>query len=330
MKKAGAAMLLFLLLGAAFPGLAWAQELELGGQIVGIQIRTEGVLVADMAPVETAEGSRSPAEEAGIHRGDLILAVCGRAVNGTGELVEAVAELAGEPAELTVLRKEERLQLFVRPALSTENQWKLGMWLRDGISGIGTLTFRDPVTGRFGALGHSISDADTGVVVPLNSGYITDAQIVGVTPGAAGAPGELNGCADLGQVLGSVEHNTGHGVYGRMDTAPGGATAETGEIRLGQASILCTVNGRETREYAVQITRIYKDSDGEHVLLNVTDPSLLSATGGIVQGMSGSPILQNGFLVGAVTHVFVNDPTKGYGISIYDMLDDADLMEKAA
>ena len=306
MKKAGAAVLFLFLLGAAFPGLAWAQELELGGQVVGIQIHTEGVLVADMAPVETAEGSRSPAEEAGVRRGDLILAVCGRPVGGTGELIEAVAALDGAPAELTVQRQKERLQLFVRPALSTENQWKLGMWLRDGVSGIGTLTFCDPATGRFGALGHSISDADTGIVVPLDSGCITDAQIVGVTPGAAGAPGELKGCADLGRVLGSVDRNTGHGVYGRMDAHSAGQKAETGEIRLGEASILCTVDGREKREFAVQITRIYKDGDGEHVLLNVTDPALRAVTGGIVQGMSGSPILQNGLLVGAVTHVSVS------------------------
>ncbi len=319
MKKAGMT-LLFCLFLASFPTTAYAQELVAGGQVVGIQIKTDGVLVAGVAPVETAEGSSSPASDAGLRQGDFIMEIDGRAVDGAGELITAVGELDGAPATLTILRQGEALTVTVQPVLSRENQWMLGMWLRDGISGIGTVTFYDPATGLFGALGHSISDADTGVVVPLGRGSISDAEIVGVTPGAAGAPGELNGCADMNQVLGSVEVNTGHGIFGHSSSPLQGKLLEVGLVQAGPAVILATVDGRTVRAYSVEINRLYRDSDGQHLMLTVTDPELLARTGGIVQGMSGSPILQNDKLVAAVTHVFVNQPEKGYGISIQDML----------
>ncbi|MBO5496893.1 MAG: SpoIVB peptidase, partial [Oscillospiraceae bacterium] len=161
---------------------------------------------------------------------------------------------------------------------------------------------------------------DNCTAVPLGQGSITDAEIVGVTPGAAGAPGELNGCADMGRVLGNIEHNTPSGIYGQSTGDLGGRLMETGEIHTGPATILSTVSGRQVEEFRAEVNRVARDSEGTHVLLTVTDPELLARTGGIVQGMSGSPILQDGRLVGAVTHVFVNDPTKGYGISVQDML----------
>jgi len=320
MRKAVMTTLSCLFLAAAFPTAAYAQTLVAGGQVVGIQIKTDGVMVAGVAPVETAEGSRSPAGDAGLRRGDFIMEIDGRAVDGAGDLISAVGRLAGKGATLTVLRQGQTLSVTVQPALSREDQWMLGMWLRDGISGIGTVTFYDPATGLFGALGHSISDFDTGVVVPLGKGSISEAEIVGVTPGSPGAPGELNGCADMGRVLGSVDANTGHGIFGHSDTPLPGRPLETGQVAAGPASILATVDGRTVRQYAVEINRLYRDSDGQHLMLTVTDPELLGRTGGIVQGMSGSPILQNGKLVAAVTHVFVNQPDKGYGISIQDML----------
>ena len=320
MKKAVMTTLSCLFLAAAFPTAAYAQSLVAGGQVVGIQIKTEGVMVAGVAPVETAEGSRSPASEAGLRQGDFIMEIDGRAVDGAGDLIGAVGALNGASAELTVLRQGKCLTVTVQPALSREDQWMLGMWLRDGISGIGTVTFYDPATGLFGALGHSISDFDTGVVVPLGKGSISDAEIVGVSPGNPGAPGELNGCADMNHVLGSVEANTGHGIFGHCSEALDGKLLEVGQVQAGPASILATVDGRSVREFTVEINRLYRDSDGQHLMLTVTDPELLARTGGIVQGMSGSPILQNGKLVAAVTHVFVNQPDRGYGISIQDML----------
>ena len=320
MRKIMMTALSCLFLAAAFPTAAYAQALVAGGQVVGIQIRTEGVIVAGVAPVETAGGSRSPASDAGLRQGDLILEIDGRAVEGAGELIASVGALGGAPAELTVQRQGQTLHVTVQPVLSREDQWMLGMWLRDGISGIGTVTFYDPATGLFGALGHSISDFDTGVVLPLGRGSISDAEIVGVTPGEAGAPGELNGCADVDRVLGSVEANTEHGIFGHSGSPLAGKLLEIGQVAAGPASILATVDGRNVREYAVEVNRLYRDSDGLHLMLTVTDPELLARTGGIVQGMSGSPILQNGRLVAAVTHVFVNQPDKGYGISIQDML----------
>lgn len=330
MKKAAITALLCLFLSSAFSGAAFAQELVVGGQVVGIQISTEGVMVAGVAEVETAGGRSSPASDAGLQQGDFIIEADGEKVTGAGALIEAVGKKQGASVELTVKREGKTLKLTVQPALSNENQWMLGMWLRDGISGIGTVTFSDPDTGIFGALGHSISDCDSGVMVPLEKGSISDAEIVSITKGASGSPGELNGCADVGKILGSVDENTAHGIFGRSFVALGSRAVETGDIRPGKASIISTVSGRQTAEYQVEITRVYSDGDGRHIMLTVTDPRLLNQTGGIVQGMSGSPILQDGKLVGAVTHVFVNDPTRGYGISIQDMLRSAGIEEKAA
>ena len=329
MKKTAISALFALLLTAGLPVAACAQELVVGGQIVGIQVSTEGVLVAEIGAVDTAEGRRSPAEEAGLKQGDLILEADGVTLEDAGALIDTVRGLDGAPVDLLVRREGRELSLTVTPARSAEGQWMLGMFLRDGISGIGTVTYYDPEAGSFGALGHSINDGEGGLLLPLEKGSITDAEVLSVTPGAAGAPGELNGCSDLSRVLGSVDQNTEHGIYGHLYSFPGGRLVETGELHLGSASILSTVNGRQVQEFDAQITRIYKDSEGEHVMLSVTDPELKARTGGIVQGMSGSPILQDGRLVAAVTHVFVSDPTRGYGISIRDMLQAAQRAQAA-
>lgn len=328
MKKAIISTLLCFSLTAALSTVAFAQELTVGGQVVGIQISTDGVIVAGVSPVETAEGSCSPAEAAGLREGDIIIEAEGKPVQNAAELIDTVNAGQGAAVELTVKRQSKTLKLCVTPVKAEENQWRLGMWLRDGVSGIGTLTFCDPETGVYGALGHSISDS-TNKELPISEGKITDAEIVSIEKGAAGSPGELNGCADVGRVLGSVESNDCHGIYGRLYGSVSGRRVETGEMTTGTASILCTVAGRQTREYTVQINRVYNDSDGRHAMITVTDPALCTLTGGIVQGMSGSPILQNGKLVGAVTHVFVNDPQKGYGICIQDMLSSAGLSEAA-
>ena len=330
MKKSAISALLCLLLLGAAPGAAWAQELEVGGQIVGIRLRTEGVLVAGVGAVVTAEGSCSPAAEAGIREGDLVTAVNGTPVGSAADLIAAVGSLNGGAAQLCLLRKDKEITVTVQPVLSTEEQWMLGMWLRDGVTGIGTVTFCDPATGAFGALGHSVSDEENGRSVPTRGGEITEAEIVSVIPGAAGSPGELSGCTDVGRVLGQVEKNTEHGIYGHLNAPLRGRIVETGELEPGPATILSTVSGREVREYQAVVSRLYRDAGGRHAVIAVTDAELCARTGGIVQGMSGSPILQNGKLVGAVTHVFVNDPTRGYAISIQDMLDDAELEEKAA
>ena len=332
MKKAMITALWCMLLTTLFAGSAFAQELLVGGQVVGIQVGIKGVLVAGISQVETTEGSLSPAEEAGLKTGDLIVAINGKDIESAAGLIDSVTALEGRTAQLSVVREGKTLSFTVQPVQAAEGQWMMGLFLRDGVSGIGTLTFFDPASGVYGALGHSISDAETGMQIELSEGSISRAEILSVNPGSAGTPGELNGAADLGSVLGSIDKNTDHGIYGKAYTALGKGSFETGKITTGEARILSTVEGREPAEYAVEINRVYHDAEGEHVMLTVTDTELTAKTGGIVQGMSGSPIIQQGKLVGAVTHVFVNDPTRGYGVSIQDMLRSAGLSveEKAA
>lgn len=223
---------------------------------------------------------------------------------------------------MTIERGGKAKQLNITPAQDADGAWKLGLWLRDGVSGVGTLTFYDPETGVYGALGHSISDEATGEALPLGDGGIYKAQIVGIVPGEVGAPGQLDGKTDCTKFLGDIRINCGCGIFGKADFD--GPTLETGEFETGKATIRCTLSGEETREYGIEIKKVYSSAEGATVMLTVTDPELLAQTGGIVQGMSGSPIIQNGKLVGAVTHVFVNDPTSGYGVSIRDMLKTAE------
>ncbi|MCR5663653.1 MAG: PDZ domain-containing protein [Oscillospiraceae bacterium] len=318
--KHGITAALCCLLLLATPVCACARELAVGGQAVGIDLRTQGVLVAGLAEVETADGLCSPAREAGLCEGDRILRLDGRAINSATELIDAIAALRGRETELTALRGGRELKLRLQPALSSDGRWMLGMWLRDGSTGIGTLTFYDPETGVYGALGHAVCELDGSPLPPLLDGSITDAQIVDVIKGASGEPGELNGCADPGRVLGRVERNTEQGLFGPAACVLGGQAAETGEAVPGPAVIRTTLSGHEVGEYTVEIRRVYAEGGVQRLLLAVTDPELLERAGGIVQGMSGSPILQNGRLVGAVTHVLVSDPGRGYGIGIRDML----------
>ncbi len=306
MKKTVLTVLTALLLAAALPVTAFAQELIVGGQAVGIRVRTEGVLVSGTTEVETAQGPRSPAAEAGIREGDRIVEINGRELHGAAELIAAVGESEGESVALTLRRGEESICLWVFPALSEEGRWMLGMWLRDAVTGIGTVTFCDPETGVYGALGHSITDEQLGMSVPLETGSITEAQITGVKPGAPGAPGALTGDFSSGRVLGSVERSSDLGIYGVTSQPLGQLTAEVGRVQPGPARILATVNGREVRSFQIQVTRVYREEGREHLAFSVTDPELCALTGGVVQGMSGSPILQEGKLVGAVTHVSVS------------------------
>ena len=330
MKKTILTALWSLMIISCLSAPAFAQELLVGGQVVGIQISTRGVLVAGLSEVETTDGVCTPAKSAGVRQGDLIIKADGQPVSKAADVISAVEAAAGQPVKLCLERESRTLELTVRPACSAEGQWLLGMWLRDGISGIGTITFQDPESGVYGALGHSISDTESGTKLPVSQGSICDAQILSVNPGASGAPGELNGCADLGKVLGSIERNTDCGIFGEGYGSLGSRKLESGQMTTGPATIVSTINGHYTGEYAVEVNRVYRDSSGQHAMISITDPELLEKTGGIVQGMSGSPLIQNGKLVGAVTHVFVSDPSKGYAVGIEDMLKAAGIQEKAA
>ena len=256
MKKTIITALICLALVSAMPTAAYAMELVVGGQPVGIQLNTDGVMVAGLASIETAEGKKSPAADAGFRQGDIIIKIGERKVSCAADFIDAVAALNGQSAPVTALRDGKTVEMRVQPVLSGENQWMLGMWLRDGISGIGTLTFCDPDSGIYGALGHSVNDEDSGVILPLGDGSISSAQIVGVVPGSQGAPGELTGAADTGKILGSVEKNTEKGIYGHSYVSLGGKVVETGKIQTGSASIISTVSGSEPKEYAVEISRV--------------------------------------------------------------------------
>ena len=307
-----AAVLCFMLSAAAL-----AESLVPGGGAVGIRMTTDGVVVAGISEVETADGKRSPAADAGLKKGDVITRLGGSDIATAQDFKDALSALDGSKTTVTFERGGKQKQQNITPAQDTDGAWKLGLRLRDGISGVGTLTFFDPATGVYGALGHSIS-GDDGEVLPLGDGGIYGAEIVGIVPGEAGAPGQLDGRTDAAAFLGDIRINCGCGIFGTADFD--GVTMETGEFETGPATIRCTFEGSETHEYGIEIKKVYPSSEGTTVMLTVTDPELIALTGGIVQGMSGSPIIQNGRLVGAVTHVFVNDPTSGYGVSIGDML----------
>ena len=297
------------------------------GSAVGIELDADGVMVVGLSEVETADGPVSPAELAGLRTGDVIRAVDGRTTASAAEFLTAMAEMDGGEHRLTVRRGGDDLDFTVRPVQNGEGAYQMGLWLRDSVTGIGTVTFYDPGTGTFGALGHGVSDTGTGELLPFTAGSITGAEVVDVIRGMPGSPGELCGEFDRERVLGALEKNTEQGIFGVAAPELSGAplpVAGEDEVRLGPATIRSCVDSGGARDYAVEISRIYRNAtDSRFLLLTVTDPALLETTGGIVQGMSGSPIIQDGKLIGAVTHVLISDPAKGYGISIERMLEAA-------
>ena len=328
MKHKTWALSLALLLALASPAAALdAEELVPVGSAVGIELEMGGVLVVGLADVETAAGTVRPAADAGIAPGDLILSVNGRETRSAAEFLTAVGALDGKAVTVVADRDGTETALSVQPAQTAEGAWQLGLWLRDGVSGIGTVTFYDPASGTFGALGHGVNDLDSGELLPCADGCITGARVTDVVRGERGKAGELCGEFDRETVRGALEKNTARGIFGSGDFSAAGAAipvADEDEVTLGPASILSNVRGDAVEEFDIEISRIYRGcTDSRFLLLTVTDQELLDATGGIVQGMSGSPILQNGKIVGAVTHVLLSDPARGYGISIEEMLEAA-------
>ena len=287
-----------------------------------------GVMVAGINEVQTLSGAKKPALDAGLKAGDIITRVGDAEVESVEDFRREIGAWSGGTLELGVVRAGENVTLSIAPERDKSGDAEIGVWLRDGMAGLGTLTFYEPETGVFGALGHAVNDVDTGVLIPLRGGSVARAEVSGVIAGERGKPGELLGSFDPSASAGSISRNTGFGIFGTLDgggIAAGQALpiAAKADIAVGPATVLAGVDG-QTREYAVEISRVYPgDNGGRDMLISVTDPELLEKTGGIVQGMSGSPILQNGRLVGAVTHVLVNDPTSGYGIAIENMLEAA-------
>ena len=313
------ALTMVLLLFLSLPCLA-AQALVPGGQLVALELSNDTVTIA--AFDDTCSG---PARDAGLQVGDQLLAIGNQRITCAEDVRQAMKN-CGTQVELKVLRGSREETLVLSPA-QTEDGPRLGVYLRQGIAGIGTVTWYDPQTHRFGTLGHGVNDS-SGVLMPMARGRCMEAGVASVKPGKAGEPGQLRGKAGADTNLGTLEKNTPQGVFGVLrEDLPGDALelAPFEEIHTGPATIRSTVGENGVQEYSVEILKIYpKDrTDCRNFLLRVTDPQLLNTTGGIVQGMSGSPIIQDGKLIGAVTHVLVNDPTRGYGIFIENMLDAA-------
>lgn len=305
------------------------------GRAVGIELSCDGVVVTGFADVDTEKGPTCPARDAGMLPGDRIVAINGTAVEGGQDFQTKAAALpGGESVTLRTVRAGQEFELTVTPCRSRQGDWQLGLWLRDGVQGVGTVTFYDPATGEYGALGHGVSLPENQSLLPLGHGRITSAEVVDVLPGKKGEPGEL--CGVPGQAeLGSVEGNTPQGIFGiagqSLCNGKPVPVAFDEEIHPGPAVILSTVDQGGPKEYNVELVRIDRSGTASRQLvLCVTDPALLERTGGIVQGMSGSPILQDGKLVGAVTHVLVDDPTRGYGITMEHMLSAVGGLENAA
>ncbi|MGN1403330.1 MAG: SpoIVB peptidase [Ruminococcus sp.] len=297
------------------------------GQAFGIKLRMEGAMIVGMDSVETTSGDRCPAQEAGLQTGDLIQKIDGQAVDSNESLQDAIAASKGDTVTVTYVRGEETCTCALSPAFAVDdNRYEAGVWVRDSSAGIGTITFYDPETGSFGGLGHPICDTDTGDILPLGSGDAVAATISQVIRGTSGSPGMLQGSFKDEAPMGELLCNNRCGVFGTLYENPSEEEAIPmafkQEIQTGEAQILCTIDGDTPKAYDVVLEEIdYSGTDStKNMTIRVTDPELLERTGGIVQGMSGSPIIQNGMLVGAVTHVFVDDPTCGYGIFCENMV----------
>ena len=299
------------------------------GLPIGIYVKTDGVLVVGIGEFESSEGETiSPARYV-LQKGDYILKCNGETVENKKQFISMVESSEGEDMILTIRRNNEVTDVMVSPGANQMQEWKLGIWIRDNAQGIGTMTY-EGTDNSFGALGHGINDVDTSILMNLEEGTLYKTEIVGITRGANGAPGELTGYIeyDSDNVIGEITENTAEGIFGVCDNeliensafepVP---IALKQEIELGPAQIICSVSG-EPEFYDVEIVEVDLEHENVNrgIVIRVVDEKLLMLTGGIIQGMSGSPIIQNGKLAGAVTHVLVNDSTKGYGIFIEEML----------
>jgi stage IV sporulation protein B len=308
-----------------------------GGMPFGVKFFTEGVTVVGFNDIDTKNGSINPAARAGLRQKDVILTVNGTPLSGAADLNDRIEASQGTPLKLTCRRAGKEFEALLTPAwCDAEARYKTGIWVRDSGAGIGTVTFILPDTGAFAGLGHGICDAETGTLVPMKRGSVSNVTISAVVKGKAGDPGELKGYFNAGKT-GALLGNSACGVWGMFTTLPSKdtPTMQLGlrdEIQEGDAYILCTLESNKIEKYDVRISNIRRESTGSKCYtVTVTDPDLIASTGGIVQGMSGSPIIQNGKLVGAVTHVLINDPTTGYGIFIENMLNAAQMpMAKAS
>lgn len=316
------------------------RRVVVGGHSIGVVLQSKGIMVVGFAPIVDQNGEKAyPARDMGIQIGDLIMDVDGIAVRTEAELARVIDEKQGKSFTLHIKRKMQRVAISVKALLCQETQrYRIGLYVRDGVVGVGTLTFWEPESGQYAALGHVIMDADTRQGIDVMKGKIITAAIQNIKPGKPGRPGEKIGIfQNQGDIEGNIVKNTDCGIFGKMNkkvTNPLATyTMEIGyahQVKTGPAQIYTVVNGTSIEKFDIMIEKVYPEREnGKGMVLKITDPQLLSLTGGIIQGMSGSPIIQDGKLVGAVTHVFLNDPQRGYGIFVDNILSEMNLFTSA-
>lgn len=303
------------------------------GTIIGVVMKTEGILVLGTGGIKDENGEINRPSEGKIKSGDIILSCNGKVISEKEELMEVIKENKGDNLNLKIKRNEKNMDVSLTPSLNEAGEYKIGAWIRDSTQGLGTITYIDEKNMTYGALGHGVYDVDTRTMVSVAQGVATLSDISGIKKGISGEPGEVCGALDKSNVIGTINKNTEKGVYGNINSnslskfkAEPVEVAVINEIKEGPAVILSDILDKEVKEYSVNIESVNKFTGTDKgMIVRITDKRLLDKTGGIIQGMSGSPIIQNGKLIGAVTHVFVKDSTKGYGIFIENMLNESDV-----
>lgn len=295
------------------------------GNTVGLKLYTNGVLVVGMSEIEGEDNKKyKPYENSGIEEGDMITDINEKKITCTTDLIECVNSSQGKSLKITYVRDSNQLETNITPTKTTENEYKLGLWVRDAAAGVGTVTFYEPETQTFAALGHGIMDIDTQKLINISKGEVVTTNLLSITKGEKGKPGEIKSTIEDGKTIGEVYKNTAFGIYGTLknkayleiDKSKAMDVAIREEVKVGKATILCAIQNSKPQEYEIEITKVYTNNNynNKSMEIKITDPKLLELTGGIIQGMSGSPILQGGKFIGAVTHVLVSDPTRGYGV----------------
>ena len=295
------------------------------GNIAGVKLYTDGVLVVGMSEIEGIDKLKhKPYENSGIKEGDTIKQINGVTITSTEQLIKAVNQAKGEAVQVKYIQEEQTKECSIEPVQTSNNEYKLGLWVRDSAAGVGTVTFYEPDTKRFGALGHGITDIDTDELIHIASGEFVTTRILNITKGESGNPGKIQGTVDNQKNIGKIYKNSKFGIYGTVEnisslninSSKEMEVALRDEIQLGKATILCSLDNKTVQEYEIEIEKIDKQNNynNKSMKIKVTDSRLLEKTGGIIQGMSGSPIIQNGKFVGAVTHVLVNNPQEGYAV----------------
>jgi stage IV sporulation protein B len=290
------------------------------GAAIGMKLYTDGVLVVGMSEIE----GKKPYENSGIQEGDRIIQINQNDIDNTEDLIQVVNECNGQEIVVKYIREEETITTSMKPVKDGENQYKLGLWVRDAAAGVGTMTFYEPSTKMFATLGHGIFDIDTSDLIKIENGELVTTNILSISKGEKGKPGEIRGTIESGYTIGEISKNTNFGVFGVLTKPSYLSIAEENaievclreEIQTGKAQIICELENGKREYYDIEIQKLFlnNNQDNKSMLIKVTDKRLLEKTGGIIQGMSGAPIIQNGKFVGAVTHVLVNDPTMGYGV----------------